>query len=78
MPDRALQKRIADMVSAVEADRAHFGVLSTGEKCAVALVLDDIELLRWSKQFNYTMLEAVERAGEGWTAAALAVQKERR
>ena len=64
------------MVDAVAADEKHFGVLSTGEKLAVALVLDRVELLRGAK-FNYTMLEAVDRLGDEWTAAAFAVQRAR-
>ena len=68
--------RIARMVEAVERDEAHFAVLSTGEKLAVALVLDRHDLMQ-SERFRYTMLEAVDRLGEAWFAAALAVQKAR-
>ncbi len=74
---KELEARIRRMVDAVAADEKHFGVLSTGEKIAVALVLDRFDLLRYSRQFEYTMLEAVDRLGEEWTRAAVAVQKAR-
>lgn len=47
------------------------GVLSTGEKIAVAMVVDRYDLIRscWG-----TMLEAVDRLGDDWTMAALRVQ----
>ena len=49
-----------------------FGVLSTAEKIAVAMVLDRDDLIRgyWG-----TMLEAVDRLGDDWTVAALRVQR---
>lgn len=48
-----------------------FGVLSTGERIAVAMVLDRYDLIRsWG-----TMLEAVDRLGHDWALAALRVQR---
>jgi hypothetical protein len=56
----------------VEKDEARIGVFSTGERIAVALVLNRVDLLE-----GYTVLEAVERLGPEWTRAALAVQRAR-
>jgi hypothetical protein len=58
-------------VRMVVADESLFGVLSTGERIAVALVLDRLDLLR----FWGTMLDAVDRLGPEWTQAALRVQR---
>lgn len=66
--------QIIEKVQAVVDDPQSFGVLSTGEKLAVALVLDRPDLLKWWG----TMLEAVARLGPEWTAAAIRVQREGR
>jgi hypothetical protein len=49
-----------------------FSTLSTGERIAVALVLDRYDLLKdvWG-----SMLEAVHRLGPEWTLAALRIQR---
>lgn len=65
---------IARRVGAVEQDESAIGVYSTGEKLAVALVLDRKD---WLDAWRYTMLEAVERLGTEWFRAALAVQRKR-
>ena len=59
-------------VRMVDADEASFGVLSSGERIAVALVLDRYDLLQraWG-----TIAEAVHRLGPEWTAAVLRVQR---
>jgi len=44
----------------------HFGVLSTGEKLAAALVLNQPE---WLVKMDYTLAEAIERVGGEWLAA---------
>jgi hypothetical protein len=69
----AAEAQIRAKVRAVLADQRHFGVLSTGERIAVALVLDRYDLLKlaWG-----TIAEAVHRLGEEWTRAALRVQRE--
>ena len=56
----------------VAADETTFGVLSTGERIAVALVLDRYDLLQraWGQ-----VLESVHRLGPLWTEAALRVQR---
>lgn len=68
------EAQIRTLVRMVAADESSFGVLSTGEKIAVAFVLDRKDLLDrcgWG-----TMLAAVDRLGTDWTAAALKVQRE--
>jgi len=42
-----------------------WGVQSTGEKVAVALVLNRAD---WLTQFEYTIPEAIERSGAEWVA----------
>jgi hypothetical protein len=56
----------------VVADEDNFGVLSTGEQIAVALVLERYDLLQraWG-----TMLGSIDRLGPEWTKAALRVQR---
>lgn len=56
----------------VAADPPAFGVLSQGERIAVALVLDRYDLLSSSWE---TMLEAVNRLRLEWTEAALRIQR---
>lgn len=66
--------QIALKVRDVERREESFGVLSTGEQIAVALVLDRESLLR---RCGYsTMLRAVDRLGDSWLAAAIRVQRE--
>ncbi|MCF3643339.1 hypothetical protein LXM94_25635 [Rhizobium sp. TRM95111] len=48
-----------------DAKRGGFGVLSTGEKLAAALVLNRAD---WLADMNYTMAEAIERVGMDWLA----------
>ena len=67
-----LEGHIRTMVQMVVADESFFGVFSTGERIAVALVLDRPDLVRWWG----TMLEAVDRLGPEWTRAALRVQRD--
>ncbi len=42
-----------------------WSVMSTGEKVAVALVLNRPE---WLSDFGYTIAEAIDRAGAAWVA----------
>lgn len=72
----SIPEMILHMVERVEANEDRFGVLSTGEKIAVALVLDRRDLLQ-EVNGGYTILEAIDRLGETWTAAAIAAQKAR-
>jgi hypothetical protein len=53
-----------------DVDRRAFGCCSTGEKLAVALVLDRYDLLE-----GYGMLDAVDRLMPDWCPAALYVKR---
>jgi hypothetical protein len=53
------------------AEAGGFGTMSTGEKLAVAMVLNRPDLLG-----HWTMLEAADRLGPDWMGAAKAVQYE--
>jgi hypothetical protein len=66
------EKQILEKVRMVAASPRAFGVLSQGERIAVALVLDRHDLIKntWG-----TMLEAVNRLGREWTEAALRIQR---
>ena len=64
-------KQIRDKVRMVKLDPPSFGVLSTGEKCAVALVLDDPDLIKWWG----TALDCVDRLEGDWIKAAIYVQR---
>lgn len=66
------ERHIRSKVRMVVADKTSFGVLSTGERIAVAFVLDRYDLVQraWG-----TMAEAVHRLGPEWTAATLRVQR---
>ena len=48
-----------------DAKRGGFGVLSTGEKLAAALVLNRAD---WLASMDYTMAEAIDRVGTAWLA----------
>lgn len=68
----AATQQIHEKVCMFLADEKRFGVLSTGERIAVAVVLDRYDLIQraWG-----TIAEAVDRLGPLWTAAALRVQR---
>jgi hypothetical protein len=62
-----LLDRVTTLARAVEREPRHAGVLSTGERCAVALLrncADDLPR-------GYTFLDAVERLGADWLAACV-------
>lgn len=67
---REIAARILALAEAAKRDPAVVGVLSTGEALAVGLVLDRPDLFP-----GYTVLEAIERLGPEWTAAAFRVQR---
>jgi hypothetical protein len=48
-----------------------FGVLSTGEKCAVALVLNDPKMIAWWG----TALDCVDRLEGDWIKACIYIQR---
>ena len=62
-------------VSALAAHRGRFGVLSTGEKVAAALVLNRADLL---EEAGYTMAEAIDRVGESWLPYLRRVERDLR
>jgi hypothetical protein len=68
----AATRQIREKVRMIVADEALFGVLSSGERIAVAVVLDRCDLLQraWG-----TIAEAIYRLGPLWTEAALRVQR---
>lgn len=68
----AAEEQIRAKVRMVVADESSFGVLSTGEKIAVAFVLNRPDL--W--KFWGSMLDAVDRLGETWLRAAHRVQRD--
>lgn len=68
----ATEKEIRAKVRMVVANKRSFGVLSTGEKLAVALVLDRPDL--W--KFWGTALDVTDRLGPDWLQAALQVQRD--
>jgi hypothetical protein len=67
-----IEERIRIEVRRVATYEAHFALLSTDERIAVAFVLDRPELVdeAWG-----TMLGAIDRLGPQWTRAALNVQR---
>jgi hypothetical protein len=71
-PIVAAEAQIRAKVKMVAADETNFGVLSMGERIAVALVLGRYDLLQraWGH-----VLESVHRLGALWTEAALRVQR---
>jgi hypothetical protein len=68
----AAEDQIRAKVRLVEQAEHSFGTLSTGERIAVAFVLDRYDLLQdaWG-----SMLEAVDRLGSDWIQAALRIQR---
>jgi hypothetical protein len=68
----AAAEQIRTKVKMVVADETTFGVLSTGERIAVALVLERYDLLQqaWGH-----VLDSLDRLGPLWTEAALRVHR---
>lgn len=50
-----------------------WGVQSTGEKVAVALVLNRSD---WLAEYGYTIAEAIERAGQEWVAMIPQIERQ--
>jgi hypothetical protein len=64
--------RIADLVQQCEGDMSSFGVRSTGEMIAIALVLNRPDLL----PRGYThVLHAADRLGDDWLKASIEVAR---
>lgn len=70
---RDTEAQILSKVQMVVADERLFSVLSSGERIAVAVVLDRYDLLQraWG-----TIAESINRLGPEWTLAALRVQRQ--
>jgi hypothetical protein len=49
-----------------------YGVLSTGEQLAAALVLNRAD---WLAEMGYTMPEAIDRIGPEWSALLIEAQR---
>lgn len=60
------------VAKARDAKNGGFGVLSTGEKLAVALVLNRAD---WLASVKYTMAEAIDRVGAQWLALIPAAER---
>ena len=60
-----VRARLVELARSVDADPAHIGVLSTGEACAVALLLGRLDLLSDAKH----PLDALDRLGPEWKKA---------
>jgi hypothetical protein len=65
------EAQIRAKLQMVLANEANFGVLSTGERIAVAMVLNRFDLV--SKYGS--ILEAIDRLNQEWTQAALHIQR---
>jgi hypothetical protein len=64
MDDRVFRQLLACAQAASGADgEGAWSVMSTGERLAVALVLDRHD---WLQRMNYTMAEAIGRVGPEW------------
>jgi hypothetical protein len=61
-----LRARLVGLARSVDADPAHIGVLSTGEACAVALLLGRLDLLDGDARHP---LDVLERLGPEWEKA---------
>jgi hypothetical protein len=57
-----LRAKLVDLARTVEADPASIGVMSTGEACAVALLLGRLDLL---DDYPHS-LDALDRIGPEW------------
>jgi hypothetical protein len=71
-PTCTTERHIRAKVRMILEDETLFGILSSGERIAVALVLDRYDLLQraWG-----TIAESIHRLGPEWTEAALRVQR---
>ena len=63
MSDVEYRHFVSKAMAAKEGGEAAWSVQSTGEKVAVALALNRAD---WLASMNYTMAEAIERAGPVW------------
>lgn len=66
------RERLEEMARMVEKRPASIGVLSTGERCAVALILNKPRLLCTGD----TMLYAAQRVGSEWLELCWQIQRD--
>ena len=67
-------RRLSELVDRVERNERSIGVLSTGERIAVALVLNRTDLLPDTYPH---VLHAVDRLDDYWLEAAIEIAKQR-
>ena len=67
----SIENALKSKARMVLADERTIGVLSTGERIAVAFILERADLF----PRDYTMLDAVDRLGPEWIEVALRVQR---
>jgi hypothetical protein len=65
MSDNEYQKLLGKSRDAKRGGRDAWSVMSTGEKVAVALVLNRPE---WLTEYGYTIAEAIDRTGPAWVS----------
>lgn len=73
MKDFELEHLVGKARDAQRGGHDAWRVMSTGERLAVALVLDRPD---WIKEAGYTLAEAVHRVGEVWCELLLAAQRQ--
>jgi hypothetical protein len=65
MSDNEYRQLLSKARDAKRGGRDEWSVMSTGEKVAVALVLNRPE---WLTEFGYTIAEAIDRSGPVWVS----------
>jgi hypothetical protein len=65
MSDNEYRHLISKARDAKRGGREAWGVMSTGEKVAVTLVLNRPE---WLTDYDFTIPEAIDRSGSAWVA----------
>jgi hypothetical protein len=73
MDDNEYRRLLGKARDAKQGGRDAWNVMSTGEKVAVALVLNRPE---WLTEFGYTIPEAIERSGAAWIAVVPKVARD--
>lgn len=73
MNDHEYQHLLRKATDAKRGGHDAWSVMSTGEKVAVALVLNRAD---WLAEYGYTLAEAIDRAGPAWLAAIPKVARE--
>jgi hypothetical protein len=74
LEDATLATRINRMADDCERSNSP-GPYSTGEKLAVAVLLDRHD---WLRAMDYTILDAIDRIGDDWMRAVMVAARQRR